>query len=269
MKKFAFLITFLLGSLFGMSLVTATQAPPAVKENPAHRSLDSNLYMQTSAEYRACCLQAYAFAELRLSEKVKARDKNGKPPAVVLDLDETVLENSAFQAAMIRSDLAYNQSHFDAWEKNGGAMITLVPGSKEFLAKAKELGVSIVYISNRNEKYRQQTMASLDRLGIAVPTEQLHLATTTSDKTARRKKATDAFDVILLVGDNLRDFEESFRFNAAGGVEGRKKVVDDSKNQFGTNWIILPNPAYGEWMKPFSMTAKDTDFLVPSFELKP
>ena len=152
---------------------------------------------------------------------------------------------------------------------NGGAMLTLVPGAKEFLSKLKTLGVATVYISNRSEKYRQSTMAALDRLGIAVPNEHLHLSTTTSDKTARRAKVAETFDALIFIGDNLRDFDDRFKFNPNTGIDGRKKEVDATKAKFGTEWIILPNPAYGEWTKPLGRGAKDTDLLVPSFEFKP
>ena len=86
-------------------------APPAVnKEEPLNRPLDANLWMQISAEYRACCYQAYNLARRRLIERLQSPPPGGwaKPPAVVLDLDETVLDNSAFQTRLTRNGLTYD-----------------------------------------------------------------------------------------------------------------------------------------------------------------
>src|SRR3954466_13712198 len=86
----------------------APQAPVAIKlEDPPHRGLDASLYMQTAAEYRACCYQAYHLAALRLRNAAAAR-KPGEKLAVVMDLDETVLDNAGFQAMQLRSLIAFD-----------------------------------------------------------------------------------------------------------------------------------------------------------------
>jgi 5'-nucleotidase (lipoprotein e(P4) family) len=269
MRVVPWAIAFGLGLAAGAGVVSATQAPPPKKDDPPYRGLDANLYIQTSAEFAASCHQAYALAEARLVENLKAKPAGGKPPAVVLDLDETVIDNGAFQSAMIRSEWAYDQRLFDLWEETGGAQVTLIPGAKAFLDKVKTLGANTVYISNRNDKFRAATAATLDRLGVGVPSGQLLLATDTSNKTARRAKAAEAFDVLLFVGDNLRDFDDRFRFNASKGLAGRKAEVEATKSHFGDDWIILPNPAYGEWTKALGKGKADADLLVPPFGFKP
>ena len=267
MKSLAFVLTFIFGTAAGVGWVSATQAPPAPqKEDPPYRSLDANLYMQTSAEYRACCYQAFALAEMKLKEET-AKPYGGPGRAVVLDLDETVLDNAAFQSTMIRLGLAYDQKLWDVWELQHDKDVGLIPGAKPFIEATKKMHVSIYYITNRNEKSRAETKAILERHGIDVPDENLLMATTTSDKTARRAKVNKT--VVMLIGDNLRDFDERFKFDPAKGTEGRKKEVDETKSSFGTTWIILPNPAYGEWAKPLGKGTKDVDQLVPSIELKP
>ncbi len=248
--------------------------PPFRPEDPPGRSLDANLFVQTSAEYRACCLQAYNLASLRLAAAVAQAAEPADRLAVVLDLDETVLDNGAFQSMMIRSKLAYDQRLWDLWEAEHWDKWELVPGAKAFILEARKAGVTVIYISNRNEKFREQTRRGLERLGIDVADEgHLKLASDTSNKTARRDAVDKDFRVVLHVGDNLRDFDEAFRSPAvaadadaaasAAAIRRRKEVVDEHADDWGNRWIILPNPIYGEWMKPLDRGLRDVDQLVP------
>lgn len=233
---------------------------PPKKELPPNRGLDANLYMQTAAEYRACCLQAFYLAEERVKAKVAQRTAT-TPAAVVIDLDETVLDNGLYQSRQLRSGLAYDQKVWDVWEEKEGDKVRLVPGAKEFIVKLNFYKVQPVYISNRNDKFRDQTHAVLKRLELDVPDDQLLLSTTTSDKTHRRATAAGKFDVLLWVGDNLRDFDEAFKYDKAKGIAGRKAAVDERRAKFGADWVILPNIAYGEWTKAFEGGEKDLELL--------
>lgn len=250
------------------------------QEDPPYRGLDANLYMQISAEYRALCFQTYALATLRLKEKLPdaliestSGTKKGKTPAVILDLDETVLDNRGYQSTVLR-DLGggFHPALWTNWESEEHANeVPLVPGAKEFLDTCRKCQVAVVYISNRTDRQRAGTMAVLSKLEINVPEDQLLLndSALSSDKTARRAKALDKFNVILHVGDNLRDFDESFKYDKASGSEGRKAIADRERSKFGTEWIILPNPAYGEWAKAGGNGLKDLGLLSPSVNLKP
>ena len=264
--------------------VSADDAPaPRIvnKESPPNRSLDANLWMQTSAEYRACCHQAYNLARRRLIEKLRDVPPGGwaKPPAVVLDLDETVLDNFAFMSRLARSGLGYDQKTWDDFEKNSFNEVRLVPGAKAFLDEAKRLGVRIVYISNRSQKQelRDGTLNALELLGIEVAGRDLLCAEETSDKTPRRIEVEKRYTVLLFCGDNLRDFHEGdFRStidNTRPGkgsgdistlrkaIETRALAVDRCSDLFGREWIIFPNPAYGEWMKVAGRGEADNDLL--------
>jgi acid phosphatase len=252
-----------------------------VHEDPPNRALDANLWMQVSAEYRACCYQAYNLARWRLADKVRHVPPGGwaKPPAVVLDLDETVLDNGAFQARLIRNGLGYDQATWDDFEKNDFAQVRLVPGAREFIQEAKRLGVTPVYITNRSEKkeLRTGTVEALKRLMIDVPDDVLLCATTTSDKSARRKAVEARYTVLLYLGDNLRDFfEGDFKSTVdnlkhgpkttelgklRSAIAARAAAVDRCEDLFGREWIILPNPAYGEWGKVLNNGAADRDLL--------
>src|SRR5262245_21662793 len=200
------------GTAPSASQLGSVSAPAAYKmAEPANRGLDANLYMQTSAEYRACCYQAYNLAMLRLEGRT--RNKTGKL-AVVMDLDETVFDNAGFQAMLMRSNLSRDQRLWDDWEKNYPQLVGLIPGAKEFIHQAKGLGVTVIYISNRQERFRTETKAALDRLGIGIQSDvQLMLAKDEdkgTDKTPRRGDAERQYTVLLYVGDNLRDFDEKF-----------------------------------------------------------
>jgi len=233
--------------------------------------------MQTSAEYRACCYQAFNLALDRLKEAV-AKKPEGRL-AVVADLDETILDNAGFQAMQLRSNLAFDLRLWEMWEENGIEHVGLLPGAKDFILQANKLSVCLVYISNRDDKYRKQTKQILARLGIPVEADdRLKLSTTTSDKTERRKEAERDFNVLLYLGDNLRDFDEKFRCRKLDetspakeldlAIQERHLEVDKRRAIWGEKGIIFPNPAYGEWMKPLGRGRRDYDRLVPSQSAK-
>lgn len=228
--------------------------------NPQQRALDANLYMQTSAEYRAACIQAYNLATDRL-KFLAPKPTDDKPNAVVMDLDETVFDNSGFQSFLDREGLTYSDELWQRWETQYPNEVRLVPGAKEFMEKADSMGVVVVLISNRLNKYKSATIDALKHLGLNAgdPDIRILLQEDTSDKTARRNRVMQMFNVALLIGDNLRDFSEDFKTlkldfekpeDRAKAIEVRYKTVDENAAHFAKDWIILPNPVYGEWQKP-------------------
>jgi 5'-nucleotidase (lipoprotein e(P4) family) len=263
-----------IGLLSGFGLAHAIQSPPAnaelKKDDPPNRALDANLYMQISAEYQACCYQAYALASERL-KTLTGQPQSGKPKAVILDLDETVIDNRGYQSTILRNGWAFDPKLWLKWEKNHAADVVMVPGAKEFIEQCQQAHIAIVYISNRTEINRDGTKAILDRLGIAVPDAQLLLnkSTTNTDKSTRRDQARELFNVVMIVGDNLRDFDESFKYDKTKGAKGRDDALKTQKSKFGAEWIIIPNPAYGEWAKALGQGAKDLELLSPDVQLKP
>jgi 5'-nucleotidase (lipoprotein e(P4) family) len=178
---------------------------------------------------------------------------NAKPPAVVMDLDETILDNGWFQSRQLRDQVSFDDARWMVWEDQGAAYVRAVPGAIMFVKKLRELGIAPVYLTNRNERARTMTMQVLQRLEIEVPEDQLLCAsaTTGTNKTSRREQIAAKFEVLLYVGDNLRDFDEQFRFDEKLGAAGRDAVVERLSEKFGIEWIILPNPIYGEWTKVF------------------
>ena len=281
-KAVVYSAVFLAGAAVAYAVpMNAREAPKA--EDPPYRGLDANLWMQISGEYKACCLQAYNLGTRRLTESLAAQIEtrtpaSARPAAVIMDLDETVLDNGAFQSFGLRKNLAFEQANFDRWEEVGGQDVRLIPGSLEFIQDAFKKDVKVYYITNRNDRYREKTLKTLEDLKIGVPSEQLLCASkeTGSDKTGRRELVEKKFNVLLYFGDNLRDFDDKYRSSAkstnspeqiAKSIADRKDAVNKDRENWGRHWIILPNPAYGEWQKVLGRGEKDLDLLIPSAKL--
>jgi 5'-nucleotidase (lipoprotein e(P4) family) len=202
----------------------------------------SVLWQKTSAEYRALAHQAYNLATLRL--KAALKEDHEKPLAIVADLDETVLNNSEFEALSILEGLNF-YNDFMQWVDEEGS--TAVPGASEFLRFAKENNVEIFYITNRDEKYRKGTLKNLQKLDLPnADNDHILLRNGDSNKQPRRDLVSSKYEIALFLGDNLIDFLDVFRNKT---IAQRFLSVDSLKAEFGKKFIILPNPMYGEWEK--------------------
>lgn len=237
-----------LGRTETTAIAQSPQAPPA---QPQENRLLANMYMITSAEYRACCLQTYRFAEERLKEKLRNRANSALPPAVLIDLDETVFDNSGFQTVLYRDRLVYRDELWDPWERDFSQEVRLIPGAKQFIEKAEAAGVTVIYMSNRNVRTRDSTINAIKHNGLNIDNihHRLELKSDSSDKTTRRARSAQKFDVLLTIGDNLRDFSEAFKVGPNTTIASRFKTVDEYAARWGDDWIILPNCSYGEWEK--------------------
>ncbi len=205
-------------------------------------------WQQNSAEYRALCYQAYNVATFRL-EQMLARpaeltDRQQKP-AVVVDIDETVLDNSPYNGEDALNGTIYPDD-FAIW--NQAAKATAVPGAIDFLKYADERGCAIFYVSNRNDSYKEGTKRNLDILGFPqVDDEHVMLRAGRDTKEKRRERIQENHDILLLVGDNLSDFEQVFK--TADSSADRLRMTDDWRQEFGNRFIVLPNAMSGTWLK--------------------
>jgi 5'-nucleotidase (lipoprotein e(P4) family) len=274
-RSWLFIAAFLaVGAYLHLKAEVAPIAPAAyAPESPAYRGLDANLFMQTSAEYRACCLQAYNLAALKVEQHLVHRGDSPRPPAVIMDLDETVFDNGGFQAAQVRSRLAFDPRLFEDWERGHAQHVGLIPGSKRFIERVRKQNVTVFFVSNRQHQFLRQARASLALNGIPVDDDtflKLNANPKDGNKTDRWNEIRLKYDVLLMVGDNLRDFDERFKCGPLGNrtpgelrvaIEDRKARVDEAEESWGERWIILPNPAYGEWTKPLGRGIRDQDLL--------
>lgn len=200
-------------------------------------------FQQQSAEIQALQLQAYNIATEKLDKAVAAA-KDPSKLAVVTDLDETVLDNSALMAR----DLA-NCHQYDAWdtwlpwERDG--MPGLIPGAKQFLQHADKLGVTIRYISDRADEQKKYTLATLSKLGLPQIAEDSVLLLG-PPKVERRAIVGADHQVVLLLGDTLHDFDARFRKTP---LDQQRQTVAGETGKWGTEWIVFPNATYGTWSK--------------------
>lgn len=201
----------------------------------------STLYVQHSAEYKALCLQTYHFAKQTLEQHLASSPES---PAVVLDLDETVLDNSPYSGWQILNNQPYDKETWMQWTALASA--DTVPGVGGFLRFADEAGVKIFYVSNRRIAELGVTIQNLKELGLPqVDSTSVLLRDTTSSKVPRRKTITDqGHEIVMLFGDNLNDFDAAFE---EGSGSERKAAVYSNQTRWGRSWVVLPNPTYGAW----------------------
>ncbi|MCF6365883.1 MAG: 5'-nucleotidase, lipoprotein e(P4) family [Bacteroidales bacterium] len=218
--------------------------------NSEHLTM-ATLWFQKSAEVQAIFYQNFNLAKLMLDETTKGKVfkklKKSKPLAVITDIDETILDNSPYNANLIINGTSYNKENWAAWvnEKRAKAL----PGAVDFCNYAKDKGVEVFYVSNRSADQTDATIENMKNEGFPfADKEHMYLKTKTSDKTARRNKILENYDVVLLLGDNLRDFDEVF---GGRGEDSGFTATAENKDKFGAKFIVFPNPMYGEWEKGF------------------
>lgn len=214
------------------------------KANSNEHLVMATLWFQRASECRALYYQAFNMAKLSLDMQL-GNPETSKPKAVVVDIDETVLDNSAFETNSIRTRKPFANEDWKKWTDMSAAIAT--PGSLEFLKYAESKGVETFYISNRSVDTMEKTLENLQKLGFPFADKNhLLLKTSTSIKTERRNKVMETHEILLFAGDNLGDFDELFEDRSENF--GFSKV-DKMQNKFGSRFIVLPNPMYGSWEK--------------------
>ena len=219
--------------------------------------LNATLWMQHAAEYRGSAEQAYRLADQALEKGLvdpgwtaaleQEGDPRSLPPAVILDVDETVLDNSPFQGRLIRESRAFNPEMWDAWV--GEAAAPAVPGALAFTRAAADRGVTVFYVTNRDSHLEAATKLNLERAGFPVSerTDVLLMRGERegwgSDKTTRRAHVASRYRILVLVGDDLNDFLSVSR----ASIVERDRLESAYSDYWGVKWIVLPNPSYGSW----------------------
>ncbi len=204
----------------------------------------SVLWYQKSAEMRALYYQAYNIARLMLNKYIAELDSSAKK-AIIIDIDETLLNNSPFEAKLIETGEPYTPETWKQWTDLVNA--EALPGAVEFLNYAASKNVEVFYISNRKINELKSTMINLNKHNFPyVDKNHIFLKTDEICKKKRREKVAKDYEILLLIGDNLMDFSEIFENRSDDFGFG---IVDKHKEKFGNRFIILPNPMYGAWEK--------------------
>lgn len=249
----------------------------------SHNNLHAALFCASSAEQYVLCVQAYRLARLAVLSRLDSRSFEN--PAVVLDLDETVLDNSPYQAWLIHTGRNYSDATWNRWCNASEA--PAIPGSLAFLRFLRSRGVQPLFITSRVEATRQGTVKNLAALGALteaeihaeVPSSTEHLSRRTrlfmkgmalespgggsspTDKYSQRVfcEQQRQYEIVLSVGDNLSDYAEYYGrvFDEAGQVVSKKHPTASSRmasatqdsQLFGRDFVLIPNPSYGGWLR--------------------
>ena len=225
----------------GLVLFLGCSTIPPAPCKPGDALVNATLWTQTAAEYRASALQTYAAARTALDAGLSA--PSTLPPAIILDLDETALDNTGYAARSIRRNTTFEfDTNWSAWVKEAASRA--VPGTKDFLTYAHSRGVAIFYITNRTADMAADTRRNLESHGFPVTEDGLLMrTTTTTNKSTRRDSVTARYNVILYLGDDLGDFTDT----SGKSVAERNAIAASNAGAWGTRWFVVANPMYGAW----------------------
>jgi acid phosphatase len=240
------------------AIASLTFAGTAFAQAPQNDLLNATLWMQRAVEYKANSLTAFALAKIRLEQALADENWTGAPaeqtgsyqklpPALILDLDETLVDNSRFQAWMTLNDTNFTPQ---VWTKFVNAQVSeAIPGAVDFLKYAESKGVKLFYVTNRTAEEEEGTRKNLERLGFPMGgnVDTFLMARKKPDwgsaKGTRRAFVAQDYRILLNLGDNLGDFVDSYR----GSEAERLKVFEENRGRWGREWIMLANPAYGSF----------------------
>ena len=229
---------------------------------PADDSLNATAWVQTAVEHDLIYREIYRIAQEKLSAAVADKSWDALPfgernkaaadlpPAVVLDIDETVLDNSPNQARLIRDGKEYNDAGWEQWCRQ--AIAKPMPGALEFTRFAAAHGVAVFYLSNRKQDLDAVTLKNLRDEGFPVASANSFLGLGLNvqgctplgtNKGCRRELIARNYRVVMQVGDQLGDFVDV----PVNTIAGRRAAVEPYLDWVGERWFVLPNPVYGHW----------------------
>jgi 5'-nucleotidase (lipoprotein e(P4) family) len=224
-------------------------APAAAASTPTVRPADSIplglRWYRASAERRALYLQSYRGAAATLE-----RRSAGLAPgswAVILDADETVIDNSPYEQELAERHASYDEASWKSWVLREAA--AALPGAVSFTARVHALGGKVVIVTNRNDAYCDATRANLQRVGIVADEVLCRTDPNNGSKDPRFEavaagkapSSLPALSVVMWVGDNIQDFPRL--------TQSIRTDADSAFADFGESYVILPNPMYGSWEK--------------------
>ena len=239
-------MVFKLSSLALCSLVALTgcatqQVSNGEEKLQQHAMLGVN-WVQESGEYQALAYQAFNAAQVAFD---KSKVAKGKKKAVVVDLDETMMDNSAYAAWQIKNNKGFDGKDWTRWVN--ARQTQAIAGAVEFNNYVNSHGGTMFYVSNRkDEGEKVATLDDMKTLGFKGASEQtLFLKKAKSNKTPRFEEIEkQGYEIVLYIGDNLNDFGDATykKSNAE-----RRAFVEQNSKLFGKKFIVLPNPNYGDW----------------------
>jgi 5'-nucleotidase (lipoprotein e(P4) family) len=258
-----------LGSVLTALLAGGVRA----QEVPPNDLLLATLWTQRSVEYKATALTVFELAKIRLDQALADKgwtaapveqkgDFANLPPAVILDVDETLVDNSLYQVWMLKNNRTFSTK---TWNEFCAAQVSLaIPGAVEFTKYAESKGVKVFYITNRGVETEKDTRANMEKLGFPMGGNvDTFLMQNKKDgwgsaKGTRRAVVTKDYRVLLNIGDNFGDFDDRYRSSEAD----RLKAYESDMAYWGKQWLMIPNPTYGS----FDSATYGHDFKKPVAE---
>jgi 5'-nucleotidase (lipoprotein e(P4) family) len=243
-------------------------------ECTAHEQLNAVLWMQQSAEYRAAALQAFSLAGAALDEALSdpsewrdAVSPGGQAAegnyAVIVDIDETILDNSRQAAqSILAGKHKFDEAAWQDWESMGSP--DEIRGAGDFLRAAAGRGVTVFYVTNRtDEKALRKTLGEVkfpltDKTDTVLVKGEFPTGASKSNKEGRRIEVARSYRVLIEIGDDLSDFADITGLS----LEERAELVDRAKTRWGREWIVIPNPAYGSWERVYYGSADDEPTMI-------
>lgn len=238
--------------------VAAQEALKQKQQYQAETETMGLLWMRTSAEYRALAYQGYNVAMNAVKMAVTDPSHQRKSLAIVLDADETVVDNTK----LMGESIANGNGRFDApWWRQAvhQGKSQAMPGAVDFLNEVHKQGVEIFYVSNRYAPVNLDvTIQNFKELGFpSVDKDHVLLFEKDSDKQPRFDMIAKKYYVVVYMGDNSGDFPIGTKGKT---LAERNSIIDGYKEDFGTTFVVFPNPAYGSWV---SALAKGYQNLSP------
>jgi len=197
-------------------------------------------WVRTSAEHRAIFETTYRHATAAVERMAGMVDE---PWAVIIDADETLLDNSEYQVRRARQGLGYTPESWNDWVREEAA--PALHGAVDFTQRVKALGGHVAVVTNRVDEVCEETRRNLTEVGIAH--DVVLCRTGPSEKETRfglvEEGRTGAglppLQVLIWVGDNIEDFP--------GGDQELRHAPPGTLRGFGRRVVVLPNPMYGSW----------------------
>jgi 5'-nucleotidase (lipoprotein e(P4) family) len=219
--------------------------------------MQSVLWFQRSPEIRALYLQSYQIAREALDLSLK-HPAGKKPKAVVVDIDETILDNSPYEGWLIAKDSSFSSVSWNSWINDAAA--EPLPGALDFLNYAKKKGCQIFYISNRKKEGQfEATLKNLvsdkfpdadaSHLLLKTPADTGSSAAFTSKEQRRLTISQQLnYEIVLLCGDQLADFDKAFNLYSSADENSIKDSLKKYSPMLGKRFFMMPNPMYGDWL---------------------
>jgi 5'-nucleotidase (lipoprotein e(P4) family) len=259
--------------MLGAALVALSTGAVRAQEVAPNDLLLATLWTQRSMEYRGNSLTVFALAKIRLDQALADKswtaapteqkgDYQNLPPAVVLDVDETLLDNSLYQVWMLKNNQTFSTK---TWNQFCAAQVSLaIPGAVDFTKYADSKGVKVFYITNRGVETKADTRTNMEKLGFPMGGNvdtfmmQNEKPDWGSAKGTRRAVVAKDYRILLNIGDNFGDFDDRYRTS----LDERAKAFDSDMAYWGKQWLVIANPTYGS----FDTATYGHDFKKPLAE---